>query len=121
MDMDARDLDELRRINLEIGDIENTAGREYFNSLLAPAFAFRRASGVVVDRLGYLNALEAGGARQTKPESIQITPAGKNAALVTCTVSMPVKGQPKNFHNARLFVRGDRGGWQLLAWANEEL
>jgi Domain of unknown function (DUF4440) len=121
--MDPQTIDELRRLNAEIGARENS-GRDaldYFNDLLAPAFAFRRASGDVVDRCAYLLALEAGGTRETDPASIEVVPFGDARAIVSCLVSMEVKGRRERFHNVRLFVRDAQKKWRLLAWANERL
>jgi hypothetical protein len=44
---------------------------------------------------------------------------GRDRALVTCDVSLPVDGEQKTFENVRLFIRTDADEWKLLGWANE--
>jgi hypothetical protein len=110
---------ELGQLNLEITNAENHGNKEFFEVLLAPAFAFRRANAAVVDRQQFLEALKAGGDRQTEPESIEITLLGNSRALVECVVSMGALDKRMRFENARLFVKDENGQWRLLAWANE--
>lgn len=114
-------LQDLRELNLEIANAENNAGRAFFEALLAPAFAFRRANGAVVDRQEFLDALKAGGDRQTEAGSIDIRLLGNSRALVECIVSTGVPDERKRFENARLFVMDENDKWRLLAWANEEI
>ena len=107
----------LETLNLEIGNAEARGDKGYFEDLLAPAFAFRRASGVVVDRKQFIEAVAAGAQRTTSIRSI--TFAGKARAVVSCVVTMEVQGAKKDFDNLRVFVRADDGRWKLLGWANE--
>jgi hypothetical protein len=112
---------DLCQLNLEITNAENNANTAFFEALLAPAFAFRRANGVVVDRQGFLDALKAGGDRQTEAESIEIKLLGKSRALVECVVFAGTPDQRRRFENARLFSRDENGNWRLLSWANESI
>lgn len=112
---------DLHQLNIKLAVAENNGDREFFEPLLARAFAFRRANGEVVDRQGFLDALKAGGNRQTEEESIQITSLGHSRALVTCVVSMGAPDQRRRFDNARLFAKNEHDQWRLLGWANETI
>ena len=112
-------VDELRRLNVEMTTKEAEGNKAFFDDLLAPTFAFRRANGAFEDRQTFLAGLKAGGAqRECDPNSIEITPLAKMRAFVTCVVKMKIDNDWKEFHNARLFVL-DPKDWRLLAWANE--
>jgi len=113
----ADDFESLTRINKEITVAEDKGDVEALKRHLAPALAFRRASGSVVDREEFLGAVKPSGPRELTIQSIALL--GRQRALVTCVVTMPVDGKPARFENARLFVRTDAGGWQLMGWANE--
>ena len=104
-------------LNIEIGKAESRGDKGYFEDLLAPAFAFRRASGAVVDRKQFIEAVAASVPRLTAIRSI--TFAGKARAVVVCVVTMEVQGAKRDFDNLRVFVRTDDGKWKLLGWANE--
>lgn len=112
---------DLRQLNIDIANAENKGDKEFFEPLLARAFAFRRANGEVVDRQGFLDALKVSGNRQTEEESIQITPLGNSRVLVKCVVSMGAPNQRMRFDNARLFAKDERDEWRLLGWANEPI
>ena len=112
-------INELRQLSIDIPNAENSGDKGFFERLLAPVFAFRRASAVVVDRQGFLDALKGGGDRETELESIQVTPLGGSRALVTSVVAMGSSNQRQRFDNARLFVKDENGEWRLLGWANE--
>ena len=88
------------------------------NKGLAATFAFRRASGELVDRATFLESAAQSGPRTQTITSITLL--GRDRALVTCVVSMPVKGAAGSFDHVRLFVR-EKDEWKLLAWANERL
>lgn len=109
----------LRSLNLEIGEAEARGDRPFFEDLLAPAFAMRRADGKrIEDRARFIASVATSARRRTTVHSI--TCFESNRALVECTVTMETAEGSKHFHNLRLFTRGrpsDR--WQLLAWANE--
>ena len=113
----AAERETLEALNLEIGNAEGRGDKGFFEDLLAPSFAFRRANGVVVDRKQYIEAVATSAARTTAIRSISF--AGKARAVVTCIVTMDVQGTRKDFDNLRVFVRADDGAWKLLAWANE--
>jgi hypothetical protein len=112
-------VDELRRLNVKITDKEMEGNKAFFDDLLAPTFAFRRANGAFEDRQIFLAGLKEGGAqRKCDPNSIEITLLGGMRAFVTCIVKMKIDTEWKAFHNARLFVL-DFKDWRLLAWTNE--
>jgi hypothetical protein len=113
------DRETLEALNVEIGESESGGDKRFFENLLAPSFAFRRANGTFVDRQQYIDAVAAGAARTTSIRSI--TFIGKARAAVSCIVTMDVQGRPKDFDNLRVFIRTDTGAWKLLAWANEPL
>jgi hypothetical protein len=114
-------MDKLRRLNVEITYKEVEGDKAFFDELLAPMFAFRRAYGAFEDRQTFLAGLKRGGAqRECDPNSVEITPLGDMRAFVTCIVQMKINDEWKDFHNARLFVL-DPSDWRLLAWANEAI
>jgi len=112
--MDAN-CESLRDKNMQIGEAETSGDEKFFESILAPAFAFMRSNGDVVDRQQFLKALKKSSPRHTQVESINVL--AKNRALITCLVTM----DGGVFHNVRLFVRKPEQDWKLLAWANEEI
>jgi hypothetical protein len=111
------DHDALGILNVDIGNAESRGDKAYFEALLAPAFAFRRAGGAVVDRKQFIDAVAASAQRSTTIRSITLL--GEARAILCCVVAMDVQGVRKEFDNLRVFVRGDDGKWKLLAWANE--
>lgn len=111
------DHESLEATNVEIGNAETRGDKSYFEDLLASSFAFRRVTGVVVDRKQYIDAVAPSAPRTTNVRSI--TFAGKARAIVSCVVTMEVQGAKKDFDNLRVFIRSDEGRWRLLAWANE--
>ena len=92
--------------------------RAFLDNILAPVFAFRRASGALTDRDGYLNSLTSGGDRVVLG-TYDITRAGKYRAIVSCRIQMTVGNVLREFDNLRIFVKNEGMEWQLLAWANE--
>lgn len=111
------DSDILRALNLKIGVAESEGDRAFLADVVAPTFAFRRASGALVDRTTFLDDIKPSPPRETEIESITLH--GRARAAVSCTVTLLDGDQRKRFHNLRLFVRTDDGAWKLLAWANE--
>jgi hypothetical protein len=108
----------LRALNVEIGHAEARGDKRFFEDLLAPAFAMRRATGKVEDRKSFIDAVRESDARSTEINSV--TPFESNRALVVCAVAMVTPEGEKHFHNVRLFSREEPGSpWKLLAWANE--
>jgi hypothetical protein len=107
--------EELQATNIEIGQRESRGDRDFFEKLLAPAFAIRRArDNKIDDRSAFLDAVKESPPRETEVESIDFF--GDNRALVVCTVTM----NEQRFSNVRLFTRAAPDSpWQLLAWANE--
>ena len=109
-------------LNDRIAEAENRGAdaesRAFLDSILAPVFAFRRASGALMDRAGYLSRLASGGDRGVLG-SYDITLAGEYRAIVSCRIQMKVGNILREFDNLRVFVRNEDMAWQLLAWANE--
>jgi len=99
----------LRALNVEIGEAA------WLQARLAPVLAFQRASGVVTDGLGFLQAVAKGGDRTTKVETVTVM---GNRAIVTSVVT--VENGAKSYDNVRPFVRRESApeGWLLLGWAN---
>jgi hypothetical protein len=113
--------DELRRLNDRIGHAEAGGDKRFFEELLAPAFAIRRADGRRIEtREEFISGVTKSARRTTQVRSISIFDA--NRALVDCTVTMDGADGARRFHNLRLFVRRSaRSEWKLLVWANEPL
>ena len=108
------DLAVLAQLNVDIGAAETRGDRAFLDSVIAEQFAFRRASGAVVDRPGYLAAVAESEPRLTEIESIQLY---GDRAVVTCVVTLDRDGERPRFHNTRLLIRAATG-WQVLGWAN---
>ena len=111
--------DELIALNDEIGKRESAGDAPWFERLLAPQFAMRRASTVHIDRATFLAAVEPGAERHST--GIEVLHQTDRTAFVTCVVTMQqTDGTSKDFRNARIFTRPARSApWQLLGWANE--
>jgi hypothetical protein len=109
-------------LNDRIPEAENRGAdaesRAFLDSILAPVFAFRRASGTLTNREGYLSSLASGGDRVILG-SYDITLAGEYRAIVSCRIQMTVGNVMREFDNLRVFVKNKDMKWQLLAWANE--
>ena len=108
---------DLRQLNGQFPLKENTGDRLFFESRLAPVFAFRRASGALDSREMFLLSLAPGGKRGCDPTSIEVIPLGRSRALVNSIVTIDAD----RFHNSRLFIKDAVGRWVVLAWANERL
>lgn len=109
------DLARLAQLNAEIGAAETNGDRAFLEHVVAEQLAFRRASGAVVDRAGYLAAVAPSEPRLTEVESIALH---GDRAVVTCVVTLlRADGERPRFHNVRLFTRA-ASGWQVLGWAN---
>lgn len=109
----------LTKLNVEMAERETKGDKAYFDELLAPTFAFRRANGAFDDRQIFLAGLRRGAERKCLEESVKVTPLGSKRAFVTCVVVLQGKKGPESFQNARLFVLDSTDSWRLLAWANE--
>jgi hypothetical protein len=111
--------DQLVALNEEIGKRETAGDAPWFERLLAPQFAMRRASTVHLDRATFLAGVGPSAVRHTT--GIEVLLRTDRAAVVTCVVRMQqTDGTSKDFRNARLFSRPDpSAAWQLLGWANE--
>jgi hypothetical protein len=109
--------DDLVALNKEIASRETAGDKAWFDRLLAPEFAMRRASGVHVTRAVFLSAVEPSAPRETS--DVNVTHESDHLAMVECMVSMRDGDSERRFQNCRLFTRVDRNrNWQLLAWAN---
>jgi hypothetical protein len=109
----------LEKLNNEMGNAESEGDLKWLTDIIAPEFAFRRASGKIDGGVDFLKAVKASGPRKTDIESVDVY--GKRA-IIKCIVTI---GDSK-FHNIRLFVwidgqEGQGGQWKLLGWANEPL
>jgi len=114
------DHDWLRSTNIEMGNVETKGTKEFFEGLLAPAFAIRRAGGRVEDRDTFIAAVAPSAKRTTDIGSITLFEV--NRALIECIVTMETDTGEERFHNVRLFVRERPSApWCLLAWANEPI
>jgi hypothetical protein len=108
------EIEVLEKLNVEIGTQEQEGAGGFFDDLLAPFFAMRRANGQILDRAGFLAAVAPSGPRSTDVDDV--TFVGDLRALVACHVEL----NGTIYHNLRLFIRSSRTErWQLLAWANE--
>lgn len=107
-------LQKLEKINRDINQAEDEGDKAALAEIIAPEFAFRRASGVLIGRVAFLEAVKMSGPRALEIESIHLH---GNRAVVTCFVRMG----GKKYHNIRLFVRDNpESDWKLLGWANAE-
>jgi hypothetical protein len=111
------DYDDLAALNVDIATAETEGDAAFFEKLLAPQFAMRRANGAIIGRADFVAAVTKSQRRATAVESITFL---GNRALVQCIVSMGPTGDRNDFNNLRLFVReAPDHAWMLLAWANE--
>jgi hypothetical protein len=111
------DIDQLAATNERIGTAESNGDVGYLDSMLAPVLAFRRSSGVCIDRQHFLDDIAPGPPRTTRVESVELL--DHDRAVVRCVVEMSDSTQHGAYDNLRLFVRVD-GDWRLLGWANAE-
>jgi len=115
----------LTRLNEKIGEVEDACDFNWLNCMIASGFAFRRANGSIVDKQMYIQKIkddyEKMAALNKEPEYKRSTRIIEpieiygERAIVKCIVSI----KDKEYHNIRLFVKGEDGGWKLLGWANE--
>jgi hypothetical protein len=112
-----KDVEDLHAINVKIGEAENANDRAWFQGVLAERFVLRRASGVLDDRVAFLQKLEKDDRddRTTTIEDIDLLRGSRAVVHAIVTTG------GKRYDNLRIFVRGGAHGWSLLAWANEEL
>lgn len=122
--MDDTAIRALEALNLDMARAEMRGDKAWFDELLAPTFAFRRANGAFEDRQTFLAGLKPGANRLCEPASLRVVPLDAQRAFVTCIVRVARRGEQPTagdaaYHNARLFVQDADGAWRLLAWANE--
>lgn len=106
-----RDLEQLNleQVNRDIAARETDGDRRWFEHLLAPEFAMRRASMEFDSRDA-----------QRRTREVEILHATDRCAVVTCTVEMLKDETWLPFRNVRVFVRPSaQASWQLLGWVNE--
>lgn len=115
------DIDVLTKLNIQIGQTEtvgDAASQAWFEGVLAPTLAFRRADlKTFDDRPAFIGKVAPGAARETAIESIDVH---GSAAFVRCIVTVKAAGGDRRYRNLRLFVR-DQANWKLLGWANEPI
>jgi Domain of unknown function (DUF4440) len=113
-----RPSDDLRQVNVAIGDAEARGDRSFFDRLLAPAFCMVRPDGLRFDdRTGFLAALQPGPRRRTRVEGVV---THDHRAVVTCTVAKGEGPDAATHRNIRVFSRPGPGtAWQLVCWVTE--
>jgi hypothetical protein len=113
------DIEVLTTLNVQIGETESAgdpAAHAWFEGLLAPKLAFRRADlKTFDDRTEFIRKVAPNDPRETLVQSVDVD---GNAAFVKCIVTVKSSNGDKSYRNLRLFVR-DGGKWKLLGWANE--
>jgi hypothetical protein len=130
------DVDELINLNKEMALRENAGDSDWFENILAPEIAFRRASGVIIDREAFLSALKNPSNTLRTYEQTEGVEIAENLAVFKCIISTtspsdnnsgntgPADDVIKKFRNIRLFVKQkfeDDSRWLLLGWANEDI
>ncbi len=114
--------DELRALNVALGEAESRGDRAFFEALLHPNFVMIRPSGAVATRAEFVDALAADAQRETSDLEVTVFP--ERRAVVRCTVVKWTDGSPTapvdapRFDNVRLFWKTD-AAWQLVSWVNE--
>jgi alkylhydroperoxidase/carboxymuconolactone decarboxylase family protein YurZ len=111
----------LRRLNEEIGEQEKAANSTYFQKLLSDSFIFRRASGDIVDKPGYLHDLEEVSENPYEQLNTYVRDVAidKESAVATILVLAKRKNMEHTgrFKNIRMFRR-ESSDWKLVAWIN---
>jgi hypothetical protein len=118
-------LEQLKALNVEIGEKEAQTDQVYFADLLAPAFVMRRANNPrdIVDRDAWLKALAKAEKKVRSTRITSVSLVGEERAIVTCVVTL----EGRDYDNLRIFVRkrdaeaSRSHPWLLLAWVNEPL
>ncbi len=116
--------EELKNLDMHIPKAETNGDHEFFENLLSPVFAFRRANGAIVDRQQFISDVAPSSQRESDLLAIDVL--SRDRAIVSSVVKMSVDTRdvrtPSRFHNVRVYVRShDREQWMLLAWANERI
>lgn len=111
---------DLVEINVEIGHAEARGDHDFFESLLAPAFAMVRPDGLRFDdRSSFLAALASGPRRRTRVESVLTY---DDRAIVTSAVAKGEGEEVMVHRNIRVFSRSAPDvAWKLVAWVTEPL
>ena len=113
------DIEVLTKLNVQIGATESAgdaAAHTWFEGLLAPKLAFRRADlKTFDDRTEFIRKVAPNDPRETLVQSVDVN---GDAAFVKCIVTVKSSKGDRSYRNSRLFVR-DGGNWKLLGWANE--
>lgn len=109
---------DLEQVNRDIAARETAGDRLWFEHLLAPEFAMRRASMEFESRGAFLDRVEESAQRRTR--EVEILHATDRCAVVTCVVEMLKDETWIHFRNVRVFARPSaQASWQLLGWVNE--
>jgi len=124
----ADDVERLRSLNLQLADWERAGAtaRNNVSEVLASGFLFRRASGTVVDRDGFLDGLADAGNRNDElvANVVQIQVFDKQAFVEVyvyldgARAGKPVQGW---FRNLRLWERQADNRWLCVFWFNKPL
>jgi hypothetical protein len=120
---DERTKNYLTELNREMVQMEQQgeAAREYFEPRLSDQLLFRRASGKVDSRSGFLGGLKNNPFERRESEDVSAVVQG-DRALVRLIVAGKRKddGSVQRYRNIRLFSRsGDE--WVLEFWYNYEI
>ena len=113
--------DELRALNIEIGEAETRGDVPFFEDLLAPAFAMRRADGKRIDDRGaFVRAVAKSAKRATEIQSV--TMFEENRALVDVhRHDARCRGHETLSQCPALHSTVGEESLAALAWANEPL
>jgi hypothetical protein len=121
---------ELTELNIKIAEMErqrNKAAEDFFNEVLSDELIFRRVSGAVVGKKGFLDGFQGPYPfTDLKPKDIKIgwVDGLQNRALVTLViVGKREDGTEGRYRNVRLFSKAvdSKYKWRLEFWYNYEL
>ena len=118
------EFDRLKQLNAEIGEREKAGDGEYFTTLLADDFIFRRANGAIVGKSEYIDGLASVVANpyeqlDTRVENVMID--GSSAVVNTIvTAKRRNMEHPGEFKNVRVF-RQENDDWRLAIWINTKI
>jgi hypothetical protein len=128
-DTETRRRDALIDVNVGFSDRERfprSDNKEWFTTHLAEDLVFRRASGAVTDRSGYLEGLMTAENTTDHIEaaitSVEI--AGRHAAVEAVVALKGTRGGKVvdgQFHNRRMFVLDSGDRWRCVGWWNDAI
>jgi hypothetical protein len=118
------ELDRLKQLNVEIGEREKAGDGEYFTTLLADDFIFRRANGAIVGKSEYIDGLASvvENPYEQRGERVESVTVNGNSAVVNAIVIVRRRNmeRPGEFKNVRVF-RQENDDWQLAIWINTKI